>query len=193
MAEGLQTPAIGRRRAVWTNLLPVFGVWAFDWSMASALFFFWLESVLVGLQHAVCMACMEAPDYPRLAKVGLTALFTLHYGAFCLIYGAMVYGLTEPERLGTPTLYVSIAVLLALRGVDLVTAMRTDPNWRAGDLFQVMFQPYGRILLLHGGLLLGAVLCLVFAWPVGLLVLLFGLKALAEILVDRDPNAWLRV
>ena len=105
-------PALGIVSLVGMNLVPLFGVLLFDWSVVVVLVVYWLENGIVGLLNVVRILAARgepAPDQTTgislgaqadawaeqgwvrlLLRMGMSAFFVVHYGIFWVVHGAFV-------------------------------------------------------------------------------------------------------
>lgn len=90
---------------VGVNLVPLFGVVFFGWSLFSIMLLYWLENGIIGLLNVAKIARAEAPasagsrmkvngrDASSLGKAAAIAFFVLHYGIFWVVHGVFVVAL----------------------------------------------------------------------------------------------------
>lgn len=169
---------------------------ALHWSVASLLWPFWLQSVIIGWYARQRMLALTSfstegftsNDQPvpenEEGKRSTANFFVLHYGIFHLAYLVFLFDQAPPARLLD-------LVLLAACGYSFVYAQRkTFAEQVAADaqgrpnLGKLMFLPYLRVLPIHLSIVFGA--ASTGAW--GLFVFV-PLKTIADLLLDRvDRN-----
>ena len=83
------------------NLLPVFGVFYWDWSVFNLLLVFWAENLIIGAFQILKMLMAGASGA---GGRGLShalfqvAFFAIHYGMFTLIHGAALRAIFSRRR-----------------------------------------------------------------------------------------------
>lgn len=138
-----------------------------------------------------------SPAAHHASKFFLIPFFTVHYGMFCLIHGVFVFVLlgtggvggqddpiagmqeTVREILGGTTLIAAVA-LLGSHLYSFVFHFLIGGEFRTRDAASQMFQPYGRIVVLHIAILFGAFAIMLLAQPLILLLLMIVGKTLLD-------------
>ncbi len=144
------------------------------------------------------------------SKLFIVPFFIFHYGMFCMVHGVFVLALLGGDNMdhvgGTPLavlsalfarageegLWWAIAALSASHLISFFTNYLGRGEYRRILVPALMFQPYGRIVVLHIAILFGAFATMVLGSPIFLLVLLiFGKTALDLTLHlrEREKNA----
>ncbi|WP_411827854.1 DUF6498-containing protein [Luteolibacter sp. AS25] len=104
------------------NLIPIFGVLIWNWSVSEIVVLYWFENVVIGLvcilkiltatgrdgtnsiseqlENSAMPAYLSNPaaERPRTslrAKLFLAAFFSFHYGMFCFVHGVFVFMLLD--------------------------------------------------------------------------------------------------
>lgn len=172
-------------------LVPVFGVLFLNWNAGEILVLFWIENVIVGALTAprILAAGRAGP-----ASLFLTGFFLFHYGFFCavhLVFVLLLAGgflgrqgeLFDPltHSLAQPAFLWGIAAIAVL---DLVSQIRDwwlPGRWRDATPQLEMGRPYGRIIVLHMTILIGAWAALSLGAPVWSVVILCLMKAALEL------------
>lgn len=185
------------------NTIPVFGAIFLDWSIFSLMFLFWLENIIIGLLNVVRLIGAVPGDdgVSKGTKVFLMAFqlfsacfFVVHYGGFCLGHGVFVFAIFGKDAgLGVPggledglkiayNLLIDQKLILAAISIFISHLFSLCYNYfykneRFGaDLQQTMMRPYGRIIVLHITIILGAIPVMMLGSPIWALVLLVVLK-----------------
>jgi len=192
--------AVKRPEGLWTlasNAIPVFGVLFFGWAALPLMVYYWLENVLIGILNLpkILLAGLTK-DFPqKVLALFLAPFFVFHYGLFCYVHGAFVFGLfaasdvfagrAEPTT-STFDVFARVAQMLRDDGdlrwsvVGLVAVLLfrfvvlwlSRAQWRDTDPQRQMTEPYGRVVVLHVALLLGAVPVVALGQPaIGVLLL----------------------
>lgn len=186
-----------------------YGVLALEWSVFIVMGLFWFENVVIGGFNVLRMLVSGA----RLGGAGMAgalfmaAFFTVHYGLFTAVHGvfvvmlfggelgreAMQGGLTESllrmlGRLFSHDGWIAVVAIVTAHAVAFVqwlTASRDAPP----SVRELMFAPYGRIVVLHVTLIAGGFLVTVLKAPVLGVVLLVGLKLAYDLRTLWRPPA----
>ncbi|MEK6190777.1 MAG: DUF6498-containing protein [Chloroflexota bacterium] len=131
-------------------------------------------------------------------RVAVAGFFAMHYGLFWVVHGVFVFTLipaiasdpslgpngTIPAPLTGPNIDLGVLALGAIglsisHGVSFWTNYLGRGEYRTLSPAQVMTQPYGRLVIMHLTILLGAFVSIFLGTPVGsLLVLIVGKTAL---------------
>jgi hypothetical protein len=174
------------------NLVPVAGVLLGGWSVFALIVLFWMENVIVGVFFVLRMLCADPRD-PALwaGKVFLVPFFCFHYGMFTTIHGVFVFGLfggkaydshglqvLEPalRAAGDLGLWLPLAALLASHGFSFLWNYLWRGQFRRAKLTELMSKPYGRVVVLHVGIILGAIATTALGSPLWALLVLLGMK-----------------
>jgi hypothetical protein len=156
---------------------------------------------LEGVEDLVPSATLGATPGARsrvegvLARVALAVFFVFHYGVFWMVHGLFVLAIAAGALSGRPIAGPGAAVpfpeglpeglIVAIVGLGLSHLLSLKAWIDQRDYLQVsplmqMFQPYGRVFVLHLTILLGGVAVGLLGQPVVLLVVL----AIAKTWVD---------
>lgn len=185
---GLLLPAPVRGSGVLliaTNLVPLYGVLAWEWPVFYVMALYWAENIVAGLFTLLRMFA-AAP----LAAIPMGAFFCVHYGMFCAVHGVFVNTLfnTGPGRgadalglvhtlLTTPALSACVLLLALSHGWSFVAHVLGAPaEARVTDLRKIMMRPYGRMVVLHVAILFGGFAVMALDTPVAALMVLIVLK-----------------
>ncbi|WP_296814710.1 DUF6498-containing protein [Brevundimonas sp.] len=151
------------------NLIPIFGVLFLGWSAGSILILYWIENAIVGLftLPRILMAEGESPEIAGRenppGRLGTAMFFLIHYGIFWTVHGvfagvlAASFPRVEGDGLWTAGSF-ALAVLAMVVTHGLMfwrTWIRIDARRTASPVGE-MFKPYGRLIVLHVTVLLGA-------------------------------------
>jgi ssDNA-binding Zn-finger/Zn-ribbon topoisomerase 1 len=142
-------------------------------------------------------------------KLLVAPFFCLHYGFFCAFHGLFLLALFEHFELETlgdltpvddhvwpgppfnvvPAILANldrwgetaVACLVVSHGVSFMRNYLGRGEYKSTFSFFEMFKPYGRIVLMHICLIVGAAAVLVFGSPVFLLILFVGMKLVVDL------------
>ena len=195
---------------VLANFIPLFGVFAFHWSIFPLMFLFWFENLIIGLFNELRM--LVAVPFVRGVLPGIP-FFCIHYGIFLVAHLVIIVdlfggGIKQYPLLDDPMLnfswhaaasflwqiihenHLELAVLgLAVsRGTSFITDYLCRGEYRRATAQRLFWQPYGRIIILHIALLGGGILIKASHSPLAGLILLIVLK----IALDLAGHLWER-
>ena len=215
---------------VTANLVPVFGVLSWGWSLFEIVALYWFENVVIGAVNILKLATvtgeagephernlppdLRRPHAPGIARHGvklfLIPFFTFHYGMFCFVHGMFVFTLLGGKDggglSGDPVsgMAAMIGEILGSGGSWFAFAVVASHLFSFGWNFigkgefrrmnarEVMKAPYGRIVVLHIAIVLGAFAIAALGSPTYLLLILIGGKILLDakfhLRSHRDPN-----
>lgn len=191
------------------NLVPLAGVLWLGWDLILILALYWAENGVVGVINVLKILRAEGTSWPtgwmmngrhisEMSRSAVAGFFSFHYGLFWVVHGVFVFTLipaiasdpsiradgTIPAPLTGPSFDVGVLALGAIglgisHGVSFWTNYMGRGEYRTLSPAQVMTQPYGRLVIMHLTILLGAFVSIFLGTPVGsLLVLIVGKTAL---------------
>jgi len=191
------------------NLLPVVGILAWGWDVASVVIFYWTENLIIGFYNILKMLS-RAPTEGKGKSAFMALFFTVHYGGFCAAHGFFVVELfdiqTANPAVGTAG-HAAAIPFLGLLGEIVSFILAIAPNywlwgfaalavshgfswlnhwWVQGErlnqgLDKLMAQPYKRIITMHVVIIFGGMGIQALGSPWPLLLLLISLKVIADI------------
>lgn len=175
------------------NLAALLPVWLGHWSVFALLGLYWFENVATGVVQFEKMRLTERAQ-PRPEVFKLSQFFALHYGMFTLLHGIFVlvfFGLlSESAQIGGARLWWLSAIVVAATHYH---AFRRDfvqhGEAQRANIDRLMFEPYGRIVVLHLIVLLGGYFALSTDEPRHVLIVLVALKLSVELLTARGHRA----
>ncbi|MBS0577985.1 MAG: hypothetical protein JSR36_01830 [Proteobacteria bacterium] len=188
------------------NLLPLYGALFGGWSVLSILQVYWAENVIIGvltLLEMLTVALAGGSVWGAVGSLFPMAFFCFHYGMFTFVHGVFIYAifgagpfahgvlhwadleqLYDPFLPGHPLFYAAVTILLAH-----LNSLRANfigaGEYRALGIPQLMFRPYGRVMLLHVVLLLGGLLAQQTGSNIAALALLVAIKTTADLILYR--------
>lgn len=182
------------------NLVPLAGVLFLGWRVFDVLMLYWVENVIIGVINVMRMAACRGRD-----KAFLLPFFVVHYGIFCFGHLAAVTGLFG-ESYGTdnawqyffggtpggvlgPPLWLAIAGIAASHLVSFFTNFMAGGEYLGTSARELMQRPYGRIVVLHVAIIIGAALIQWLGSPVMMLVVLVAAKIALDLrlhIAERD-------
>jgi hypothetical protein len=136
-----------------------------------------------------------------LTRLGTAGFFCVHYGIFWIVHGFFVFtfvpamtGLDPLTRPGlgpfdgglgalpdAPVLLAGVVGLAISHGVSFWTNYLGRGEYRRLSPAEVMAQPYGRLVILHLTIIVGAFVSIFLGTPVGSLLVLVVLKTALDL------------
>jgi len=194
-----------------TNLVPLVGVLFFGWSIATILVAYWVENGIVGLINVpkMLIAGSARPRLKANAKTAaLTGFFVAHYGAFWLGHGFFVFLLiggmgflpgsffgdpfaqTSPvQALDTANVALLAVLLLISHGTSFFVNYIGKGEYRRTTPAQQMAAPYGRLIILHVTIVIGAFFVIFLGQPAALVALLVAFKTVGDLALHLREHA----
>ncbi|MGH2454991.1 MAG: DUF6498-containing protein [Candidatus Limnocylindria bacterium] len=187
------------------NLVPLAGVLWWGWDLAVILALYWIENGIVGAFNVLKILRAEGTALPgpsrmslngrpieAFAKGPIALFFLVHYGAFWMGHGMFVlvflplmagFGAGPGLGLGPDWSLVRLgAVGLAIsHGASFWLNYLGRREYRSVSPGQLMLAPYGRLVILHLTIILGAMLSIWIGSPVGSLLVLVALKTALDL------------
>lgn len=176
------------------NLIPAVCVLWFGWSALTLLLLYWVENVVLGLINVVKIIAVSIAEGVSgvLTAFFIVPFFIIHYGAFCaghLIFTLLLVGGISSG--GDPLQAVGIVwtdrwnyvgPLLAMTAFHLAALVQwfRAGAWKGKTANVQMGEPYGRIIIMHVTILVGAMLIVITHQPAAAVALLAVLKTLFE-------------
>ncbi len=206
----VRNPAKSYRRSVsvliLANAIPLIGVFAWGWSTFEIVALYWLENLILGCGKILTMlSCRpgtgadasSSPGIHTAAKFFIIPFFTVHYFGFCAVHGVFVFaflgsenGGSDPSSLSPFSIFETFAgwpMFLAIGGLfashlfSFVTNYLGKGEFRRLTTDQLMFSPYGRVVVLHIAILFGGFAIMSLGSPIALLVLFVILKTALDL------------
>ena len=178
------------------DLLPVYGVIAWGWNAVPLVLLYWMENIVAGAATLprIVVSGASYGGLGLLAGLGLSVFFVFHYGLFCMVHGTFLMGfaafasgpqamaaipLMDLQGMFTFSLNSGLHVdwilytIVGFQALLFVWEFLIKGEWKNSNPMAEMFAPYGRIIVLHFGLFLGAGALFVLGQPmIGVLALI---------------------
>jgi hypothetical protein len=181
------------------NALPVLGVSLWGWSVFVLLIVYWAENVLNGASWMGKMAAAAIRQRQALSLLFFVPFFCVHFGGFCLGHLIFVGVLTGPIE-GGPLAVFEAAAGIPEEHPGALLALAATALWQSWGVFQfsrspqalqgrpqdLMGEAYGRVVVLHITLIIGAGLVGAMGNPIWAIIVLAVLKT------GWDVTAFLR-
>jgi len=193
------------------NLIPFWGVVFWGWDAFNMVLLYWSENIAVGFYNILKMAFAKVnKPVEHLGKLFMIPFFTVHYGGFCAVHGffvLMLFGKGDGGSLqgnSWPCFFVFLQMLLNVlkhiysimpqamlyamgalfvsHGVSFVYNYLIKGEYAKARPDKLMGSPYARIVIMHLAVLFGAFLTTALGSPVGILIILVGLKTSLDVI-----------
>jgi hypothetical protein len=159
------------------NLVPLTGILFLSWDLFSVLFFYWLESAVVGIYNIARMMFIKS-----LHKTSGIIFFIVHYSAFMAGHGFFIFALFSPASIKMSTVILGLVSLTISHGVSFVTNFIGHKEYEKVTISQQMLAPYRRIFVMHITIMLCALLLSLFSLPLVTMLILVFLKIAIDII-----------
>lgn len=185
------------------NLVPLFGVLFWGWDVATILIAYWLENGVIGLLN-IPKIMLAARGTPVIGPV-MSGFFALHYGGFWIGHGIFVFliaGIAARGPLGfffgfdpvgnvvrDPQVLLIALLLFLSHGISFFFNYVGRREYVSTTPMKQMFQPYGRLVILHITIIFGAFAVIGLGQPVALVALLVILKTGVDLLFHLREHA----
>jgi len=204
------------------NIIPLWGVVFLEWDAFYIVLLYWSENIAVGFYNVLKMACAGfLKPSKHFGKLFLIPFFIAHYGGFCAVHGVFVLALFGKDDSSFmkgadwPCFLVFVQMLLnvikhaysvmplAMRyalgalfvshGVSFVCNYLIKGEYATSKPDKLMGSPYGRVVVMHLAVLFGAFLTMALGSPVGILIILVGLKTSLDVIFHLRQHKKMQV
>jgi hypothetical protein len=193
------------------NLIPLYGVIFWGWDLFGLMALYWMETGIIGL-----FAMVQMVFAARWFSLFLVPFFTLHFGGFMaghmLFLAIMFGGMRDISPGQIPAVlenllfgrgyWVAFLALFVSHGVSFVLNVwrylrpgTPDAKPGPGEVVTaknppqgVMIGAYGRVIVMHVTILLGALLVEVFGTQVAAFALLIAIKIAVDVAAHIRKN-----
>lgn len=201
--------ALRRPDLLWvlaSNLIPVIGVALYGWAALPLMVFYWIENVVIGGFNIlkILVSGFTKSRALAVAAVFLSAFFVFHYGLFTFVHGIFVFAMfsmsdvvhagldpnAAPDDVLTNVaalvnadsdLYWSVVALVAVQAGWFVFHWLLFGHWRTASPITQMYEPYGRIFVLHMTIIVATLPVIILGEPMFAVLVLAVLKSVMEL------------
>jgi hypothetical protein len=190
------------------NLIPLVGALWFGWNVWTILIIYWLENGVVGVVNVLKMRKAEGSEVggaanwringrpaTSVARGALIPFFVMHYGMFWIGHGIFVLLMPVFGGIGTDgspgpdmtqgvsigTIAFAVALLAISHGVSYRLNFVGNGEYRRVSPVSQMFAPYGRLVILHITIIVGAMAISLTGAPAAALAILVVLKIVLDV------------
>jgi len=189
------------------NLLPLAGVFFWDWDVFFLLLLFWCENVIIGL-FGIARLVVAASNDTLKEGLFLPLFFLVHYGGFMFGHFMVLFGMysSNAEALGTSAQpedyyrlvldnlnWVAIAALFISHGWSFIENFMGRSEYERLSPMQAMSLPYKRMAITHVALILGGFFLIKNGQPLAGLIILILMKIALDITFHQKEHRKLGV
>ena len=175
---------------VLANLVPLVGVWLWEWDVFLLLLLFWCENVIIGV-FGIARLVVSASSESTFNGLFLPLFFMVHYGGFMFGHFMVLFGLYEGfmddagQQVQASDYYMTalenlnwlaILALFISHGSSFVENFMGRREHDNLSPMQAMGLPYKRMVITHVALILGGFFLIERGQPLAGLVFLVLLK-----------------
>jgi len=181
-----------KKVSVWTlilsNLVPLIGVFFWDWNIFQLLFAYWCESAVIGVFTILRLVVKK--------EMKFILFFIIHFGAFMqahLLFLIVFFssdasvlpeaGLASARVNLKATFFVILPAVVAMvisHGVSYYSNFLKNKEYVGLSPVQIMIAPYPRIFLMHVTVIFGGFLAVMLQNLIGGLIVLVILKTILD-------------
>lgn len=152
------------------NLYPLVGVLFFGWDLASILFIYWAENVVIGSYNILKMVYAKKPNTGGItvtingkitkdfSKKGFILFFTMHYGLFTIVHGAFLFTTIAKSLSINGAVLAGALFLIVSHGISFFTNYITGKEYETKSQEDLFLAPYKRVIVMHLTVIFGSTL-----------------------------------
>ena len=195
------------------NLVPIIGVWFYDWDPNQVFLVYCLESVIIGGYNVIKMLVTTffgyAKDDPLQIKglgyfggLFLVAFFIIHYGFFIFVQMSIFLSISQLQTnvkspmdfirflfhikdYLSPTLFMLLLAFVISYGFMMLKHFIIPGTYKKTSVITLMFMPYPRIIVQQITVILGSMF-LAFGGGKIFILIFACIKILIEVMIDYD-------
>lgn len=189
MKKIYQTPSV--IALLFANIIPIIGVLFWNYDLGMLLLVYWAESGIIGLYTLIKMIIIATKEgIGGLSILFMAPFFIVHFGGFMaghLVFILAIIGsgfmpgpvdqpLSQIFYENTTTIHWALLALVLSHGVSFAqnfVIKKEHEKLQSGDLIAA---PYGRIIVMHITIIIGAFATIALGNNVGFLILFVFLK-----------------
>lgn len=190
------------RNVVPGSLLPLAGAIFLGWDGWEIILFFYIETIIIGLIHAVKLAISQPGSQENIAgqkqpmsPVFATLLFTANYGLFTAIQLYMFWDSIVFPPISGPEgsiFWLSVMGLFIARVTEFTVGFLLPKKYLTTDVGVLFIEPYPRIFVQQGFAILGSlVISLSGADSLAALIAFVVIKIACELYIATFWDAFL--
>ena len=193
------------------NLIPLLGVFLFEWDVAALLVLYWSENLVIGFFTLLRMLVVSP-----LGSLFSGLFFLIHYGGFCGVHGLFIvvmlldgefnpmdddpwplflvfpqilYNVARHVLASAPPEWLwAFAALFASHGISFIVNFLFGPERERWTIRALMGAPYGRIVILHIAIIAGGFAVMALGQPLYMLVVLVLMKTGVDVVLHQREH-----
>jgi hypothetical protein len=146
-----------------SNLIPLFGVMWYGWSIFSLMFLYWSENVVIGFFTVLKMFFSKGGSVsgtsPEL-KAFFIPFFVVHFGLFTLVHGIFVIILFHSLQFNLLGVTIGFLSICLSHLTSFMTNFISKGEYLKQSPESLFFSPYKRVIVMHLTVIFGAIFVL---------------------------------
>ena len=148
------------------NLVPLVGVLYFNWNLATIIFLYWLESLVIGAINVPKLLITAnhrgyiskfLPNKPGSSPAYDAALaYLIIYFMFALVVYVMMYRIVDMSTLDFKAALYSFEVFIISHAISFFRNFLRDEEYKRNSVLYQFFAPYKRVLIIAAAVLAGS-------------------------------------
>ncbi len=174
------------------NLVPLFGVLFWGWSLSAVMILYWSENVVIGVFNVLKMALAKGEvkgsnmrlnnkTVTAAHRSSLTVFFMMHFGIFTLVHGIFVFAFFGKDMPAWSFLLTGFLFLFLSHGISFGVNFIWKGEYQRIAFTDLFVQPYKRVIIMHLTIILGAYASTALELPEASLFILIGLKIVVDL------------
>ncbi len=179
------------------NLIPIFGVLFLNWDLFTILILYWCESAVIGIFNILKMIFAKSDD--KRLKFILIPFFAVHYGIFMFVHLMFILVITSfsptlPELdfsnifTAISQIFLGLVGLFASHGLSFYSNYIQTEEYKKSDASELMFSPYGRIIVMQFTIIIGTIITAIFGLPKYVILLFIFIKIIVDIKAHKKEH-----
>jgi hypothetical protein len=208
LADNRKIPHLPQYTLIAANVVPLIGVLAFGWQVATLLAVYWAETGVIGLYTLIkiIMAGADAGEEENQKsdtwiltgyKVFIAGFFCVHFGGFMLGHGAFLFllfaDMAPSAGFNFSGFFLAVLGLLISHGISFYRNYMQAGEYQLLTPQSLMGQPYKRVIIMHLVVIVGAfATTFIGNFEMVALALLVLLKTIVDLFSHWREHAQLR-
>ena len=207
--------SVSSKTLLGANIIPLIGVMFFGWTLFSIMFLYWLENVVIGFFNVIRMMKAEGippKDIKMNGKPATTAMkgifiifFIIHFGIFTAVHGMFVFVLfgsaTEPgfsqtipwsevasQDISILGITIALIMMIISHGISYRSNYIIKKEYKKISTAEQMFKPYGRVMVMHFVIIIGAFIIMGMGYSVISASILIIIKMLIDLFTHNGEH-----
>jgi len=192
-------PSLSVLALIGANLIPLFGVLFWSWSLSAVMVLYWSENVVIGLFNVLKMALargevkdsgmrLNNQQVTAAHRIPLIVFFMVHFGMFTLGHGVFVFILFGKDLPAFSILLPAFLSLILSHGISFGVNFIQKGEYQRVSFPSLFLQPYKRIVIMHLTIILGAWASAAWQLPEASLFILIGLKVIVDLFSHKKEH-----